>query len=84
MTLKNFLNINLLIFFFFRNAIISIIAILSAENIFVTPQTKLDEAKVARKKFISPHGDHLTMYNVWKCYKTQLANNTNMNVSKIY
>lgn len=48
--------------------ILSIVAVLSSENIFCTPQTKLEQAIQARQKFTSAHGDHVTLLNVFRSF----------------
>eukprot|EP00040_Diaphanoeca_grandis_P032537 m.197322 g.197322 ORF g.197322 m.197322 type:complete len:658 (-) comp32658_c0_seq2:339-2312(-) len=49
--------------------ILSIIAMMSVENIFHTPQSKRDEVDAARRRFFAPHGDHMTLLNVYNEYK---------------
>lgn len=53
--------------------IVSIVAVLSSENIFHNPLQKREEALRARQKFVSPLGDHITLLNVFKTFcKTSL------------
>lgn len=47
---------------------LSIVAILSSENIFHSPIHKREEALKAKLKFVSPLGDHVTLLNVFKGY----------------
>lgn len=48
--------------------VIAIIALLSVESVFYTPNDKRDEATEARRKFTSYDGDHLTLFNVLTAY----------------
>ncbi|KAI3649202.1 hypothetical protein MP228_007056 [Amoeboaphelidium protococcarum] len=49
--------------------ILTIIAMLSVQNVFYRPKDKLSEADQKKQKFSQPEGDHLTLlcvYNSWK------------------
>jgi ATP-dependent RNA helicase DHX8/PRP22 len=48
--------------------VLTIIAMLGAENIFVVPKDKKAEAAQARANFSSPYGDHLALLNVWNSW----------------
>ncbi|TPX50976.1 hypothetical protein SeLEV6574_g00559 [Synchytrium endobioticum] len=49
--------------------VISIVSMLSVENsVFHTPHDKREEASMARRKFTSFDGDHITLLNVLKAY----------------
>ncbi|RVE42253.1 hypothetical protein evm_013095 [Chilo suppressalis] len=45
---------------------LSLVAVLSSENVFHTPMHKREEALKVKQKFISPLGDHITLLNVFK------------------
>ncbi|KAI8427726.1 hypothetical protein MSG28_002158 [Choristoneura fumiferana] len=47
---------------------LSLVAMLSSENIFHTPMHKREEALRIKQKFISPLGDHITLLNVFKAF----------------
>ncbi|XP_063376129.1 ATP-dependent RNA helicase DHX33-like [Cydia fagiglandana] len=47
---------------------LSLVAMLSSENIFHTPMHKREEALKVKQKFISPLGDHMTLLNVYKAF----------------
>eukprot|EP00375_Theileria_parva_P003382 XP_766064.1 RNA helicase [Theileria parva strain Muguga] len=50
------------------NEIITIISMLSVQNIFYRPSDKREKADQSRRKFFQPEGDHLTylhIYNQW-------------------
>ncbi|KAI5641560.1 helicase associated domain (HA2) domain-containing protein [Phthorimaea operculella] len=47
---------------------LSLVAVLSSENIFHMPLHKREEAIKVKQKFISPLGDHLTLLNVFKAF----------------
>ena len=52
--------------------ILTIVAMLSAENIFYRPKDKQAQADAKKAKFHQPEGDHLTLltvYNGWKASK---------------
>ena len=48
--------------------VLTIIAMLGAESIFVVPRDKKAEAAQARANFSSPYGDHLALLNVWNSW----------------
>ncbi|KAJ6825484.1 pre-mRNA-splicing factor ATP-dependent RNA helicase DEAH10 [Iris pallida] len=56
-----------------------IVAMLSVESIFYFPREKIDEARAARKSFLSSEGDHITLLNVYRaateCLKKSKAAN---------
>lgn len=48
---------------------LSVAAILSVEgSIFIVPHAKQDQAKTAHRRFLEPHGDHLTMVNALNAF----------------
>lgn len=49
--------------------ILSIVALLSGENIFCTSAEKREQAALAHAKFESKYGDHLTILNVYKAFQ---------------
>lgn len=53
-------------FIYFK--ILSIIAVLSSDGIFHCPMSKREEASLAKNKFVSPLGDHITLLNVYKAF----------------
>ena len=48
--------------------VLTIIAMLGADNVFVVPRDKKTEAAAARANFSSPYGDHLALLNVWNSW----------------
>jgi ATP-dependent RNA helicase DHX33 len=54
----------------FREEILSIVALLSSESVFVTPSTKREQAVAAHEKFVSSSGDHITMLNIYRSFST--------------
>ncbi|KAI8584118.1 hypothetical protein K450DRAFT_218231 [Umbelopsis ramanniana AG] len=48
--------------------VISIISLLSVDSVFFTPPDKRDNVAEAKKRFVHPDGDHLTLLNVLKSY----------------
>ncbi|XP_075992156.1 ATP-dependent RNA helicase DHX33-like [Anticarsia gemmatalis] len=47
---------------------LSLVAVLSSENLFHTPMHKREEAIKVKQKFLSPLGDHITLLNVFKAF----------------
>ncbi|XP_013188392.1 ATP-dependent RNA helicase DHX33-like [Amyelois transitella] len=47
---------------------LSLVAVLSSENVFYSPMNKREEALKAKQKFVSPLGDHITLLNVYKAF----------------
>ncbi|CAK1549813.1 unnamed protein product [Leptosia nina] len=47
---------------------LSLVAVMSSENIFHTPLHKREEALKVKQKFVSPLGDHVTLLNVFKAF----------------
>lgn len=73
--------------------VIAIISLLSVDSVFFTPSDKREQATEARKKFIHPDGDHLTLLNVLKSYwevkgdvewcKENFINNRNIKIAMV-
>lgn len=49
--------------------ILSIVAMLSVQNVFYRPKEKQQQADQKKQKFHDPHGDHLTLLNVYNGWK---------------
>lgn len=47
---------------------LSLVAVMSSENVFYTPLHKREDAFKVKQKFISPLGDHITLLNVYKAF----------------
>jgi ATP-dependent RNA helicase DHX33 len=52
----------------FREEILSIVALLSSESVFVIPPSKREKAVAAHKKFFSSSGDHITLLNIYRSF----------------
>ncbi|KAL5010310.1 hypothetical protein ScPMuIL_012615 [Solemya velum] len=50
--------------------IMSIVSLLSGESVFYTPHKAREEALAARRKFMSTEGDHISLLNIYKTYKS--------------
>ncbi|XP_068124625.1 ATP-dependent RNA helicase DHX33 [Hyperolius riggenbachi] len=50
--------------------ILTIVALLSVDSVLHNPPAKRDEVQAARKKFISSEGDHITLLNVYRAFKS--------------
>ena len=48
---------------------LSIVAMLSIQNVFYRPKEKQQQADAKKAKFHDPHGDHLTLLNVYNGWK---------------
>ncbi|XP_032529891.2 ATP-dependent RNA helicase DHX33-like [Danaus plexippus] len=47
---------------------LSLVAVMSSENVFHTPLHKREDALKVKQKFISPLGDHITLLNVYRAF----------------
>lgn len=54
---------------------LSIVAMLSVQNVFYRPREKQQQADQKKSKFHDPHGDHLTLLNVWNGWKNSHYSN---------
>ncbi|KAF2463402.1 P-loop containing nucleoside triphosphate hydrolase protein [Lindgomyces ingoldianus] len=59
--------------FYCSNEILSLTALLSVPQIFVSPTNKRKQANEMKDLFAHPDGDHLTMLNVYHAFKNQPA-----------
>lgn len=50
--------------------ILTIVSLLSVDSVLHNPPAQRDEVQAVRKKFISSEGDHLTLLNVYRAYKS--------------
>jgi pre-mRNA-splicing factor ATP-dependent RNA helicase DHX15/PRP43 len=50
---------------------LTIVSLLSVPSIFHRPRNQAVEADNARRKFIHPDGDHLTMLNAYNAFETK-------------
>ncbi|KAJ4443899.1 hypothetical protein ANN_05686, partial [Periplaneta americana] len=50
--------------------ILSLVALLSSESVFVTPPTKREQAVAAHQKFVSTAGDHITLLSIFRQFNT--------------
>ena len=48
---------------------LAVIALLSVESVYYSPRQAREQADEARRKFLSTHGDHLTLLNVLQAYE---------------
>lgn len=55
--------------------ILSIVAMLSVQTVFYRPKEKQQQADQKKAKFHSPHGDHLTLLNVYNGWKQSRFSN---------
>ena len=53
---------------YFREEILSIVALLTSESVFFVPPSKREQAITAHRKFVSTSGDHLTLLNIYRAY----------------
>ncbi|KAL5334380.1 P-loop containing nucleoside triphosphate hydrolase protein [Aspergillus crustosus] len=56
--------------------ILSIVAMLSIQSVFYRPKEKQQQADQKKSKFHDPHGDHLTLLNVYNGWKKAGFNNS--------
>ncbi|KAF5274963.1 hypothetical protein FQR65_LT04306 [Abscondita terminalis] len=55
--------------------VLSIVALLSGESIFLNPTARREQALTARQKFMSAYGDHLTFLNAFRVFNNLSSNN---------
>ncbi|KMU85291.1 pre-mRNA-splicing factor ATP-dependent RNA helicase prp22 [Coccidioides immitis H538.4] len=55
--------------------VLSIVAMLSVQNVFYRPKEKQQQADQKKSKFHDPHGDHLTLLNVYNAWKNSRYSN---------
>lgn len=63
---------------------LSIVSVLSTEAVFVNSSVKKEEAKAARAKFLSPVGDHITLLNVFRCYRNIKEQKVSASAIKVF
>lgn len=56
------------------NEILSIAAMLSVPNPYIRPNSQRREADEAKAQFAHPHGDHLSLLNLYHAYRTSELN----------
>ena len=49
--------------------VLTVVSMLSVDSVLYTPSNKREEAAVARKKFLSADGDHMTLLSIYRAYK---------------
>ena len=47
-----------------RREALGVVAMVSTDSVFLTPRGRTDEADEARRRFMSPEGDHIMMLQV--------------------
>ncbi|XP_074662354.1 ATP-dependent RNA helicase DHX33-like [Tubulanus polymorphus] len=50
--------------------VLTIVSLLSVESVLQTPSNKREQALATRQKFMSAEGDHITLLNVYRAYKS--------------
>jgi HrpA-like RNA helicase len=58
-------------------SMLTIISMLSVENIFVSPTNQREKAGQIHRRFSSPTGDHVTLLNLYTCYSEECPNGRN-------
>lgn len=59
-----------LFYFSFSEEIVSIVSLLSADSILVNSTAQREAATNARAKFASSEGDHITLLNIFRAFRT--------------
>ena len=54
--------------------VVTIVSMLSVDSVLFTPRDKQEEASAARKKFVSSDGDHITLLQMYRGYKSAKGN----------
>ena len=50
--------------------ILTIVSLLSVDSVLYNPPSRRDEVQGVRKKFISSEGDHITLLNIYRTFKS--------------
>jgi hypothetical protein len=53
---------------YFREEMLSLVAVLSGEGLMISSSNHRAEAQAAHMKFFSQYGDHETMLNIYRAY----------------
>lgn len=54
--------------------VVTVIALLSVDSVLFSPASQREKAAAAHAKFYSPHGDHMTLLNIYSAYRAAHAN----------
>ena len=57
-----------------REEAVSLVALLSADSILINSTNQREQAHNARSKFTSSEGDHITLLNILRAFKTAKQN----------
>ena len=58
----------------------SIVALLSADSIFINSTTQRQQAESVRSKFISSEGDHMALLNIFRAFKANKSNKVSISL----
>lgn len=50
--------------------ILTIVSLLSVDSVLYNPPSRRDEVQAMRKKFLSSEGDHITLLNIYRTFKS--------------
>ncbi len=53
---------------------LSVVSMMSVESVVFSPREKKEQVDAARRKFVSIDGDHMTMLNIYRAYKSVKGN----------
>ncbi len=56
------------------NEVLSVVAMLSVDSVYFCPHDKREKAASVQQKFVSADGDHITLLNVYRAYKSAKGN----------
>jgi HrpA-like RNA helicase len=56
---------------------LTIISMLSVENVFVSPSNQREKSGQRHRRFAAPSGDHVTLLNLYSCYMEECPNGRN-------
>ena len=54
--------------------VLSVVSMLSVDSVLFTPHDKREKVLATRKKFVSSDGDHITLLNIYRAYKSAKGN----------
>ena len=62
------------------NEVLSVVAMLSVDSVYFSSHNQRDKAVSVQRKFISSDGDHVTLLNVYRAYKSARGNKVSLHV----
>lgn len=58
--------------------ILTIVSLLSVDSVLYNPPSRRDEVQAVRKKFVSSEGDHITLLNIYRTFRSLGGNKVSL------